>query len=89
MATNTRSIAAPPTSTTSSDDPVYPHVHGASMRAIFDLANLDNSRFMLAGGQSGNPLSPHYRDLLPRWRDQQYFTMVGQGVDTLTLRPAP
>ncbi len=72
-----------------SDDPVYPHVHGASMRAIFDLANLDDSRFMLAGGQSGNPLSPHYRDLLPRWRDQQYFTMVGQGVDTLTLRPAP
>ena len=72
-----------------SDDPVYPHIHGASMRTIFDLANLDNSRFMLAGGQSGNPLSPHYRDLLPRWRDQQYFTMVGEGVDTLTLRPAP
>ncbi|HVR66702.1 MAG TPA: penicillin acylase family protein [Verrucomicrobiae bacterium] len=72
-----------------SDDPVYPHVHGASMRAIFDLADLSNSKFMLAGGQSGNPFSPHYRDLLPRWRDQQYFTMVGQGVDTLTLRPAP
>ncbi|MFM9844382.1 MAG: penicillin acylase family protein [Dongiaceae bacterium] len=72
-----------------SGEPVYPHIHGASMRAIFDLANLDDSRFMLAGGQSGNPLSPHYRDLLPRWRDQQYFTMVGQGVDTLTLRPAP
>jgi penicillin amidase len=72
-----------------SDDPVYPHVHGASMRAIFDLSDLSNSRFMLAGGQSGNPLSPHYRDLLPRWRDQQYFTMVGQGIDTLTLHPAP
>lgn len=72
-----------------SGEPVYPHIHGASMRAIFDLADLDDSRFMLAGGQSGNPLSRHYRDLLPRWRDQQYFTMVGQGVDTLTLRPAP
>ncbi len=72
-----------------SGEPVYPHIHGASMRAIFDLANLDDSRFMLAGGQSGNPLSPHYRDLLARWRDQQYFTMVGQGADTLTLRPAP
>jgi penicillin amidase len=72
-----------------SGDPVYPHVHGASMRAIFDLADLSNSKFMLAGGQSGNPLSPHYRDFLPRWRDQQYFTMVGEGVDSLTLRPAP
>jgi len=72
-----------------SDEPVFPHVHGASMRAIFDLSNLDNSRFMIAGGQSGNPLSPHYRDLLVRWRDHQYVTMVGQGAETLTLLPAP
>jgi penicillin G amidase len=72
-----------------SDEPVFPHVHGASMRAIFDLSNLDNSRFMIAGGQSGNPLSRHYRDLLVRWRDHQYVTMVGQGSDVLTLVPAP
>jgi len=72
-----------------SDEPVFPHVHGASMRAIFDLSNLDNSRFMIAGGQSGNPLSRHYRDLLVRWRDHKYVTMVGQGSDVLTLAPAP
>ena len=62
-----------------SDDPRIPHVHGASMRAIFDLANLDDSRFMIAGGQSGNPLSPHYRDLLARWRDQRYVHYGGTG----------
>jgi penicillin amidase len=72
-----------------SDVPVFPHVHGASMRVIFDLSDLDNSRFMIAGGQSGNPFSAHYRDLLVRWRDHQYVTMVGQGNDVLTLQPAP
>jgi len=72
-----------------SDEPVFPHIHGASMRAIFDLSNLDNSRFMIAGGQSGNPLSRHYRDLLVRWRDHQYVTMVGQGSEIVTLVPAP
>jgi len=72
-----------------SEEPVFPHVHGASMRAIFDLSNLENSRFMIAGGQSGNPLSRHYRDLLVRWRDHRYVTMVGQGSEILTLVPAP
>jgi penicillin amidase len=28
---------------------------------------VEQSRFVLAGGQSGNPLSPHYRDLLQLW----------------------
>jgi penicillin amidase len=27
----------------------------------------ENSRYSLPGGQSGNPLSPHYDDLLPLW----------------------
>jgi penicillin G amidase len=71
------------------DEPVFPHVHGASMRAVFDFSNLENSRFMIAGGQSGNPFSPHYRDLLVRWRDHRYVTMVGQGAETLTLLPPP
>src|SRR5437868_10002527 len=37
----------------------YPlaHVEGAGLRAIYDLADLDRSVFMLAPGQSGNVLS--------------------------------
>jgi len=50
------------------DSVVYPDVHGAGLRAIFDLADLDRSRFIIAGGQSGNPLSAHYRDFVARWR---------------------
>jgi penicillin G amidase len=36
-------------------------------RAVIDLADPDASRWALAGGQSGNPLSPHYRDLFELW----------------------
>jgi penicillin amidase len=39
----------------------------ANLRAIHDIGNWDESRFVLAGGQSGNPLSPHYDDLLKIW----------------------
>ena len=28
----------------------------------------------LAGGQSGNPLSPHYADLVERWRNFEHLT---------------
>lgn len=55
----------------------FPDIHGAGFRGVYDLANPDNSRFSLAGGQSGNPLSPHYADLLERWRDGASITIVG------------
>jgi penicillin amidase len=39
----------------------------ASLRMVVDVGAWGNSRFSLPGGQSGNPLSPHYDDLLPLW----------------------
>ncbi|MGZ8995246.1 MAG: penicillin acylase family protein [Rhodospirillales bacterium] len=44
-------------------------IHGAGFRGIYDLADLGRSRFIIAPGQSGNPLSIHYRDLIRLWRD--------------------
>jgi penicillin amidase len=41
--------------------------HGAGMRAVFDLADLEASRFVIATGQSGNPFSPHWSDQLADW----------------------
>lgn len=40
----------------------------ASLRMVVDVGNWDENRFALPGGQSGNPLSPHYDDLLPFWQ---------------------
>jgi penicillin amidase len=40
----------------------------ANHRTVIDLGDVERSRFVLAGGQSGNPLSPHYGDLFDRWQ---------------------
>ena len=37
-------------------------------RTVIDLGDVERSRFVLAGGQSGNPLSPHYADQFGLWQ---------------------
>lgn len=39
----------------------------ASLRVAIDVGEWDLSRFVLPGGQSGNPFSPHYADQMPLW----------------------
>lgn len=39
----------------------------ASARMVVEIGSWDDSRFSLPGGQSGDPLSRHYEDLLPFW----------------------
>ncbi len=58
-------------------DIAFPHTHGASLRAIYDLADLDRSEFMIAPGQSGNPLSRHWGDLAQEWADGLHFAISG------------
>jgi penicillin amidase len=48
-------------------DPLGAHGAIANHRMVIDLADVERSRFVVAGGQSGNPLSPHYDDLLELW----------------------
>jgi penicillin G amidase len=67
----------------------FPQIHGAGFRAVYDLADLDAARFVIAGGQSGNPLSPHYGDLLPLWRDGGTLSIVGDDAGgRLILKPS-
>jgi penicillin G amidase len=49
---------------------------GASYREIIDLADWDRSVATSTPGQSGQPGSPHYGDLLPLWGADQYFPLV-------------
>ncbi|HEX2114084.1 MAG TPA: penicillin acylase family protein, partial [Alphaproteobacteria bacterium] len=51
----------------------FEHVHGATLRAIYDLAELENSQFIIAPGQSGNPLSRHWADLVHDWANGGHF----------------
>jgi penicillin amidase len=55
--------------------PLYRDIHGPGFREVLDFANLDNSLFMQATGQSGNPLSRHYSDLTKKWAAGQYVKL--------------
>ena len=69
--------------------------NGASYREIFDLADWDGSRAINVPGQSGQPGSKHYDDLLALWSEGRYFPLAySKGAvdrattDTLNLLPA-
>lgn len=49
---------------------------GASYREILDTSNWDHSLAVNTPGQSGQPGSPHYSDLLPLWKEGEYFPLV-------------
>jgi len=46
---------------------------GGSLKIIADAENWDNSLGLNNPGQSGDPASPHYRDLFELWARGQYF----------------
>lgn len=46
--------------------------HAASMRAVYDLANLEASGFIYQAGQSGHPFSPRYKDMTDEWGQVLY-----------------
>ncbi|MFC7409925.1 penicillin acylase family protein [Hydrogenophaga atypica] len=53
-------------------DAPYANRHAASLRALYDLSDLENSRFIYQTGQSGNVFSDRYRDMSPEWAAVQY-----------------
>jgi len=68
---------------------------GASYREIMDVANWDRSIVTNVPGQSGQPESPYYGNLLPLWDRGEYFPMAysrarvdQEAAHKLTLKPA-
>ncbi|HVY88420.1 MAG TPA: penicillin acylase family protein, partial [Hyphomonadaceae bacterium] len=49
---------------------------GASVRMVMDVGQWDNSVIMNTPGQSGDPLSAHYRDLFPMWAEGVYVPLA-------------
>ncbi|MCX6552750.1 MAG: penicillin acylase family protein [Acidobacteria bacterium] len=69
--------------------------HGASFREVIDLADWDRSTTINVPGESGQPRSPFYGNLLPLWAAGQYHPMLfsRQAVEAnasarLVMRPA-
>jgi len=57
-------------------DNSFDQTSGASYREILDLNDWDHSVAVNVPGQSGQPGSPHYSDLLPLWSEGEYFPLV-------------
>ena len=57
-----------------------------SMRMVLDVGNWDENAFTLPGGQSGNPLSPHYDDQFHLWARGEGITIpwTRDAVDRVT-----
>ena len=53
----------------------FQQTNGASYREILDLSNWDNSVMTNVPGESGDPGSPHYSDLLDDWANGRYHPM--------------
>ena len=67
---------------------------GATYREILDVADWDRSIVTNVPGQSGQPGSPYYGNLLPLWAENRYFSLAftrkaveGHAAHTLILRP--
>ena len=54
----------------------FQQVHGATYRHVLDLADWDRGLATSAPGQSGQPGSQHYADLLPLWAAEEYFPLA-------------
>jgi penicillin amidase len=74
----------------------YRQQYGASFREILDFADWDNSVATSVPGQSGQPESEFYENLLPLWGNGEYFPLAYSraAVERATkyvlwLKPAP
>ncbi len=77
------------------DGKSFDQLGGPSYREIIDVGNWDGSLVVNVPGESGQPGSAHYSDLLPLWDQTQYFPMLysrgaveKQAKERLTLEPA-
>jgi len=71
-------------------------VHGTTYRGIYDFSDLDNSRFALPLGQSGNMLSPYAHNFVEGWQKLSYLEIASNraevartAIGTIQLSPSP
>jgi penicillin amidase len=78
------------------DAKTFDQTAGASVRLVLDVGAWDNSMAINTPGQSGDPMSPHYRDLFPLWAAGSYVPLrfsraavEGDAEVVMSLKPAP
>ncbi|WP_430425036.1 penicillin acylase family protein [Phenylobacterium sp.] len=88
------SSSTPRAATWSPND--FRQTSGASVRVVLDVGAWDNSMAINTPGQSGDPMSVHYRDLFPLWASGAYVPLrfsraavEGDAGVVMKLTPAP
>jgi penicillin amidase len=56
--------------------PDFRLTNGASARFVTEVGNWSNTWATNSPGQSGDPRSPHYRDLFEDWAHDRYFPLL-------------
>lgn len=72
----------------------YNQKHAAVYRQVVDFSDLHHSQFIITPGQSGDPFSRHYDDLMKLWQSGRYLpmlysyqTVANEASEQLLLRP--
>jgi penicillin G amidase len=70
---------------------LYLDEHGPSLRALYDLGDLSQSRVMHSSGQSGIVFSSQYRSFVQPWAQVQYVPLWPKdpAAQVLTIKPRP
>ena len=76
-----------------SGDETFNTFHGPALRAVIDLDDPVTGHFITMPGQSGNPFSPYYDNLVERWHANQPVAIVpgsriANAAHRLVLAPA-
>jgi penicillin amidase len=67
----------------------YLNEHGPSLRALYDLGDPAQSRFMHSSGQSGIPWSRWYQSFMQPWAGVDYVPVVPREAPVATLQLMP
>ena len=77
-------------------DNSYATRQGPGFRGVYDFSDLSKSRFTISSGQSGNPYSAYYDNLVQEWRDVRHWRLAPDeatarqnAVGVLVLKPRP
>ncbi len=75
-------------------DNSYATRQGPGFRGVYDFSDLKKSRYTISSGQSGNPYSEYYDNLVQEWRDVRHWRLAPDeaaarrgAVGVLTLTP--
>ena len=74
----------------------YATRQGPGFRGVYDFSDLSKSRFTISSGQSGNPYSAYYDNLVQEWRDVRHWRLAPDeatarqnAIGVLELKPRP